>query len=101
MNSEDICRGKRLQVGYYEWDLPTIDREVLDRVLEKFINKDNDRTIKFSNESVIYYSSSKNDCRGNKSNEIWHPFINEDGNGCCMNILTGDTYLDYNKEELI
>lgn len=39
-------------------------------------------------------------CRGHGSNYIWQPFIDGDGNGCCTNILTGETYLDWTEEEL-
>lgn len=38
--------------------------------------------------------------RGISANQIWETFIDEDGNGCCTNVLTGDTYLDWTKEEL-
>ena len=38
--------------------------------------------------------------RGQRSNYIWQPFIDEEGNGCCTNVLTGETYLDWTNEEL-
>lgn len=38
--------------------------------------------------------------RGARSNYIWNPFIDEDGNGCVTNVLTGETFIDWTKEEL-
>lgn len=37
--------------------------------------------------------------RGFGANFIWEPFIDENGNGCCTNVLTGETYLDWTKED--
>lgn len=100
MKNKGGCRGHRLQTIGYEWDSLTIGKKVVDEVISKFINKDNKAKVKFSNGSEVYCSSSNNNCRGRSSKQIWQPFIDENGNGCCTNVLTGETYLDWTKEEL-
>lgn len=45
-------------------------------------------------------ASRRDVARGSGANYIWEPFIDENGNGCCTNVLTGETYLDWTKEEL-
>lgn len=56
-------------------------------------------SIRFKNGSVIFSGEEIKTTgnttleignkRGISANQIWYPFIDEEGNGCCTNILTG------------
>lgn len=62
-------------------------------------NEDSSMVV-FANGSTISFDKYNNltSKRGDKSK--WYPFIDENGNGCVTNVLTGETFVDWTKEEL-